>query len=329
MAELKEALYYDRSDQLVVMCRLCPRLCVLAPGFTGFCNARKNIGGTLYATNYGETIGASLDPIEKKPLYHFRPGSMIYSLGANSCNLDCCFCQNFSVSRSKCHTKHISPDSLYTYLAEFGAKQVAFTYTEPITWYEYILDFAEIAKEVDIVLITNGYIEEMPLQALLPKIRAMNLDIKGASDGFYRDNCSGSLEPVLRTLRNAYAQGVHVEVTNLRIPGKNDAEEDIKKLVALVSEVDRLIPIHFSAYHPAYKLDTRATPRETVLNACRIASETMPFVYAGNISRSSYSSTVCPGCGEELVRREGSNVVSKLNRSGCPVCGLAIYGVFD
>jgi pyruvate formate lyase activating enzyme len=207
------------------------------------------------------------------------------------------------------------------------AMQVAFTYTEPFTWFEYIYDFTGMASDVDVVLVTNGYVNSEPLQCLLPRIKAMNIDLKSIQPQFYKDNCGGQLEPVMDTIRAAYSAGVHLEITNLLIPGLNDTDHDIILLAEFVASVNRDIPLHISAYHPAYKSDIEATRAKDVIHACEIASRTLSHVYAGNIMASSYSATNCPRCGKEVISSYRNK--SWITPTGkCPNCDFQIYGVF-
>ncbi|MDZ4182045.1 MAG: AmmeMemoRadiSam system radical SAM enzyme, partial [Candidatus Cloacimonadaceae bacterium] len=263
----REAMFYHIDEEGFAQCRLCPNHCRIGVGESGLCRSRSFIDGKLIATNYGRTIGAAIDPIEKKPLYHYHPASRIVSLGANSCNLSCFFCQNFESSQEECPTRVLPPQALLDSIKQSGADQVAFTYTEPFTWYEYIYDFAMLDSGVKIVLVTNGYVDPEPLQMLLPRIDAMNIDLKSIRDEFYRRHCHGAIEPVVQTIKAAYAQGTHIEITNLLIPGLNDSSADIHDLVAFIASIDRSIPLHISAYHPAFKASIPATPASSVTNA--------------------------------------------------------------
>ncbi|HOZ00881.1 MAG TPA: AmmeMemoRadiSam system radical SAM enzyme [Candidatus Syntrophosphaera sp.] len=326
----REAMYCKAEEGGKVRCLLCPQVCELSVGQSGLCRGRKNLGGKMVAVNYGQSIGASFDPIEKKPLYHFRPGSRIVSLGPNSCNLACFFCQNWDSSQQRCPTRFISPAELYGLVqeqAQGGPRQVAFTYTEPFTWYEYIWDFAELATDADIVLVTNGFVNPEPLEALLPRVKAMNVDLKSIRDDFYKERCGGRLEPVLHTIRRAYESKVHLEVTNLLIPGLNDSERDIADLVAFVASVGKDIPLHFSAYRPAYKSEIPATPPATVLKACEAAAKSLDYVYAGNLWQGGFSATHCPACHDEVI--SASRRLTGIDGQGnCVHCGHRIYGVF-
>lgn len=325
--DIRECMHYQKLEGSELRCLLCPHLCVLREDEIGLCRGRQNLDGRLIAINYGRSIGLAVDPIEKKPLYHFHPGTSILSLGPNSCNLSCFFCQNYNSSQGSSPTLDIVPEQLQDLIRERKlTAQVAFTYTEPLTWFEYIYDFAQLAPDVDIVLISNGFINPEPLNQLLPFVKAMNIDLKSIRSQFYQEHCGASLDVTLRTISKAHEAGVHLELTNLLIPGLNDSDEDIRDLVKFVAEFNPQIPLHFSAYYPAYKSKIPATPVATVLKACRTASESLEFAYAGNIGPNEFSATKCPNCGTELISR-GRRVVG-LDGPACKNCGNKIYGVF-
>lgn len=323
-------MFYAKAEDNLVRCLLCPQACEIKVGERGKCRSRKNLDGKLYAANYGQSITLALDPIEKKPLYHFRPGSQILSLGPNSCNLFCFFCQNWDSSQEPCPTQFLAPGDLLAAVrrhARGELRQVAFTYTEPFTWYEYIYDFAQLAPDIDIVLVTNGYVNPEPLSRILPFLKAMNIDLKSIRDDFYRQRCGASIEPVLNTIRKAFTAKAHIEVTNLLIPGLNDSERDIRDLTEFVATVSRQIPLHFSAYRPAYRASIPATEPASVLKACEIASAYLDFVYAGNIRTGQYQATLCPNCRKTVISTSRQNTGVD-GQGHCTQCGTSIYGVF-
>ena len=327
---MKEALYYLKSEDNAVKCLLCPNFCVIQPGKSGSCRSRDNIDGKLYATNYRQTVSFNLDPIEKKPLYHYHPGSLILSMGPNSCNLHCDFCQNFEISQSSSHTSFLSPEDLLDIILKKRYKQIAFTYTEPFTWYEYILDCGKLFKpnNIKIVLVTNGYINPEPLAELLPYIDAMNIDLKGFDQDFYHKECRGSLQPVLETIKTA-SMHCHIELTNLLIPNLNDGAEVIEQLVDFVAGVNKQIPLHFSRYFPRWNCNEPVTPMETLLLAYRIAKHKLDYVYLGNIQSGDYANTYCPSCNALLIDRTlDSAICTGLNDGKCSKCGQVIYGKF-
>jgi pyruvate formate lyase activating enzyme len=323
---MKEALYYKKLSDGTIQCLLCPHYCYLNNGETGKCKGRINHEGILFAENYGKTIAHSLDPMEKKPLYHFYPGSNILSLGANSCNFSCDFCQNYQSSQEKSNTREISPESLLAHCKSTNCKFVAFTYTEPTTWFEFVLDSTKLLKKNNIktVLVTNGYINPEPLNELLPYIDAMNIDLKSINDIFYQKYCCGSVKPVLETIRTA-AKHCHVELTNLLITDANDGEADIRELVDFVASVNTDIPLHLSRYYPCYKMTNPPTTVENLENAKGIAKEKLNHVYLGNVLTD--RDTFCPNCKTNIIKRR-SGAVNKIENNACPNCGYKIYGKF-
>lgn len=325
-------MYYSKLSGKILKCELCPRYCVLADAEVGFCRSRQNVSGTMYAINYGLSVALALDPIEKKPLYHYYPESRILSLGPNSCNLSCKFCQNYSISQYAAPISEISLQSLRASIEQYTpeALQVAFTYTEPLTWYEYIMDFAVAYPEVRIVLISNGYINKTPLAELLPHISAMNIDLKGMQDSFYNGHCGGHLKPVQDSIKACAAAGVHLELTFLLIPGLNDSKKDILAMADFIAEVNPEIALHISAYHPSFQMTNNATGIEDVKRAIELVQGKLTNVYGGNLPVMDYMNTQCKKCGEELISRSYHGTKSRVTADGkCPVCESRIYGVYD
>ncbi len=324
-----EAQYWEAREDGRVLCKLCPQACLLKDGQKGLCRSRACDHGKMQLLNYGKTIAFSLDPIEKKPLYHFHPGSQILSLGPNSCNLQCSFCQNYQISQMDQETRDISPEQLLQFLSARALTQVAFTYTEPLTWFEYILDFAALASDIDIVLVTNGFLNPEPFHEISRVTTAMNIDLKSIRPGFYKDECHGMLETVLDNISWASKSGIHLELTNLLIPGLNDSLEDISALINFCASLSEDTILHFSAYHPAYRQTRPATPFKTVLQACELARAKLNYVYAGNITAKAYQDTLCPNCGRKLIQRTGWKTVSEVQNTGCcPSCSFKTKGVF-
>lgn len=318
-------MFWDPPQDGRVHCRLCPHECRIAEGKTGICRVRQNRGGVLYALTYSQVTSINLDPIEKKPLYHFHPGSWILSLGALGCNLACAFCQNWEISQDTMPTRTLTPQQAVD-LAQREPRNIglAYTYNEPLIWYEYVHDTAKVAREAGLknVLVTNGYVNEEPLRQLLPVIDAMNVDVKSFSEEFYRTLCKGKAAPVRRTVEIAHAAGCLVELTNLIIPGYNDAEADLRALVDWVASVDPAIPMHFSRYHPAHKLEAPPTPVATLETAYRIARDKLQYVYLGNVVGAGGEDTQCPACGKTVVSRRGfSAQVTGLRDGKCAYCG--------
>lgn len=285
---MKRALFYDCLENNRVHCNLCPHGCVLAEGATGLCRTRRNVDGQLYSLNYACVTSIALDPIEKKPLYHFRPGSKILSVGTFGCNFKCRFCQNWTIAHSDTETARIMPKELaelalsYTDKGNIG---VAFTYNEPSIWVEYILDTARLVKEKGLVnvMVTNGFINREPLVQILPLIDAMNIDLKAFTQSFYEKYCKGSLDEVKKTIEMA-ARSCHVEITTLVIPGLNDSAEEIAGLAHWISMIDPGIVLHLSRFFPNYQMsDIPPTPRSTLENARGAAQQYLRHVYLGNI----------------------------------------------
>ena len=284
---MKEALYYKKLNNDSVQCLLCPKLCKIKEGKSGFCGARENIGNKLFSNIYSRVSSMGMDPIEKKPLYHFYPGSLILSLGTIGCNFACPFCQNWQISQERnVPTHEMSPSEAVKKALETSSIGIAYTYSKPMIWYEYVMDTAKLAREKGLknVLVTNGYINEKPLKELLPFIDAMNIDLKAFDEKFYEEICKGKLETVLKTIKTSSAS-CHVEITNLIIPGLNDTTRHFENLVNWIAkniEVDT--PLHFSRYFPHYKMKTgSATPIETLNQAYKIAKKKLRCVYLGNI----------------------------------------------
>lgn len=326
-----EALHYERQENENVKCVLCPHECLLAPGKRGVCRVRRNIEGTLFSENYGKCASIALDPIEKKPLYHFHPGSLILSVGSKGCNFKCRFCQNWMLAHGDPPLQEITPSQLVE-IAEKetppGFKGIAYTYAEPLVWYEFVLETAGQARDKGIknVLVTNGFINPEPLQEIIPLIDALNIDVKSFSSKFYRKLVKGELKPVLATAEEARRSGAHLELTTLVIPSLNDSEEEIQELVNWVeANLGADTPLHLSRYFPNYKLDLPPTPVETLTKLRELALRKLNYVYLGNTAISEANSTYCPSCGQELIRRTGYDVsIEALNGSYCAQCNEKI-----
>ncbi|MBO8137896.1 MAG: AmmeMemoRadiSam system radical SAM enzyme [Desulfotomaculum sp.] len=329
---MQEAMFWHPKDKdNLVHCELCPKYCTIAPGKTGFCRVRKNEGGRLYTINFNRVAAHAMDPIEKKPLYHYYPGKYILSLGTTGCNLRCGFCQNWSIAHDDPQTIEVTPEHVVKVAANqdpYPNVGIAYTYSEPFMWYEFVFHTARLARDAGLknVLVTNGYINEEPLKALLPYIDAMNIDVKAFTDDFYKENCRGHLEPVKRTVELAYKR-CHVELTTLLVPGLNDSEEEIKNLVDWVAGLDREIPLHFTRYFPNFEFELDPTPPETLKRARDIALEKLDYVYIGNLGDPKAMNTYCPQCGKLIVNRTWYNgrVVGLSEDNKCKNCGRKIY----
>ncbi len=302
----KEARYYLLEGNKL-RCLLCPNRCLIAEGKLGRCLGRKNIDGKLFALNYGEVVSMAVDPIEKKPLYHFYPGAEVFSVATYGCNLLCPFCQNWQISQEIAPSRFIPPEELTDLVKKSGVNLISYTYNEPLIWFEYLLDAGRLMKAAGIknVLVTNGMINLEPLNELLPLIDAMNIDLKSIRPEFYRNFIKGDLKTVLATIEIA-RKSCHVELTNLLIPGKNDSEEELRELVDFVASLGKGTVLHFSRYFPHHRAQEPATPFETLKMAAEIAKEKLDYVYLGNIHiGAEYRDTFCPQCRAVLVERSG------------------------
>jgi len=285
---MKLARYFNKIEGSKVHCCLCPHNCVISLGALGVCRARKNINGELYSLNYGKIAAAALDPIEKKPLNRFKPGSMILSVGTFGCNLKCSFCQNWSIAHRDPDTQDVTSGILVEKAVELkknGNIGIAYTYNEPSIWYEFVYDTAKLAKDRGLanVLVTNGFIEREPLEDILPYIDAMNIDVKAFKQSFYKDICKATISNVKQTVEIA-AGKCHVEVTTLVIPGLNDDIEEIDELSKWLASISPEIPLHLSRYFPNYNMTDRPpTPVETLKRAAEKAAEYLKYVYLGNV----------------------------------------------
>jgi pyruvate formate lyase activating enzyme len=336
---IKEAMLYEKLDDDKVQCKLCAHRCRISPGKRGFCAVRENREGTLYTLNYNVVSSEALDPIEKKPLYHFYPGSVVYSLGTIGCNFRCKHCQNWTISQisiDEADAIEITPEMAVRRAVASGARSVAWTYNEPTIWFEYTYDCARLAKEAGLatVYVTNGYITQEALETIAPYLDAFRVDIKAFTEDFYRDIASAKLAPVLESAKLAKELGMHVEVVNLVIPTLNDSESEIREMSKWIFEnLGADTPIHFTRFHPYYKLqDIRSTPLETLEMAYSVAREEgMRYVYIGNVPGNGHEHTFCPECGELLIKRGmfGLDTYKLTGKGTCPRCGTPISVVSD
>ncbi len=282
----KESVHCELLMNSKVRCLLCPHYCILGKDGLGKCGVRKNEKGRLFSLIYGEAASIALDPIEKKPLYHFHPGSSILSIGTKGCNLKCPWCQNFSIAQDlNAPTQSITSQEVVSRAQEAKSIGIAYTYNEPFVWYEFVFDTARLARQQGLknVLVTNGYVNQKPLEEMIGSIDAMNIDIKAMDEEFYRKYCAGQLSPVLKTAEFAKDK-CHIEITNLVIPALNDQEEDFAKLTKWIAQkLGKDTPLHFSRYFPAHKMDTAPTPVEMLNKARDIAKKKLRYVYLGNV----------------------------------------------
>ncbi|MCX6818219.1 MAG: AmmeMemoRadiSam system radical SAM enzyme [Candidatus Aenigmarchaeota archaeon] len=327
-SDRKEALFYKKlaGKNKLVKCELCPRLCVIVNGKTGFCRVRMNSDGVLRSLVYGLPVTIAMDPVEKKPLFHFAPGSRCLSLATVGCNLCCKFCQNASISQEygAINGEQMEPREVVALAKSEGADGIAYTYTEPTVFYEYALDIMKLAKKAGLynVWVSNGYTNPLPIKKMARYLDAVNVDLKG-NDEFYKKVCGGiGIAPVFEALKAYKKNGVWVEVTNLIIPGYNDSDKAIANLVEWIGKnLGTIVPLHFSAFYPQYKLtNAPATPAATLERAVAIARKKgMKWVYAGNVYGNRHESTWCWKCDTLVIKRAGFDVLSLDFK--CPKCG--------
>jgi len=333
----QEAMWYEKLAGGLVHCRLCPNSCRLPDGQIGLCRVRKNIGGKLYSLSYGQLATAHVDPIEKKPFFHVLPGRQAFSLATPGCNMRCLFCQNWEISQAfpwEIRTTPQSPEAIVEAALRSGAEAIAFTYSEPTIFYEYMLDIAKLAKAKGLktLVVSNGYINPEPLEALLPYIDAYKVDFKAFDPEFYTDLTGGSLEPVLQTMKTIRAKGIWLEIVNLLVTGHNDGEDQVRKLARWVKEnLGDDVPLHFSRFHPMHKLSNLPpTPVENVVRAREIAiEEGLKYVYTGNIPDTAGDSTYSPRTGQPVIERRGYFVVRNVLTNGLAPDGEKIPGIWQ
>ena len=332
---MKEALFYERLDDNKVRCNTCERRCIILPGRRGACRIRENRDGKLYLLTYGHPVTINLDPIEKKPLFHFYPGTDILSYTTVGCNFFCKYCQNWDISQASPEdypTPYVPPEEMVELALKYDSIGVAHTYTEPTVYYEYARDIGILAKEKGLVnvFVTNGYFTEEVLNDAAKFVDAMNIDLKG-DEKFYREVVIGAhVDVVKRNIRKVFQKGIHLEVTMLIIPGYNDDEELFRQNVSFLAEISRDIPLHISRFFPHYKMkDVPPTPVETLIKFYHIAREELNYVYVGNLPDPRYETTYCPNCGNPVIIRHGYVVENLLEGDRCPYCGYKIHGVFE
>ena len=331
---MKEALFARILDSGAILCRLCPHHCRIKQGKRGICRVRENQNGKLFSLVYGKAIAANADPIEKKPLFHFLPGSFSLSIATVGCNMQCLHCQNAGISqmpkdRGRIDGRSLPPDQVVNLALEGGCRSISYTYTEPTIYYEYALDTAQQAAERGLknVFVTNGYIEKEPLETLQPWLHAANVDLKSFRESFYRKICKARLGPVLETLQRMKALGIWIEVTTLLIPGLNDDEQEIREIARFLRDLSPKIPWHVSAFHPTYKMTARnRTPVGSLRRAWEIGREEgLLFVYTGNVPGDQGENTLCPHCGACVIHRHGFRILSsELDQGKCRTCRAEI-----
>ena len=319
------ARYYEKRGT-EIRCHLCPHQCLLLPDQNGFCGVRKNQNSEMVLPFAGILSAVAIDPIEKKPLYHFYPGKTIYSIGFFGCNFRCPFCQNYSISQFFPETtkNRTLPEKVVQDARGVSSFGIAYTYSEPLVHYEFVLETSILSHTAGLknVLITNGYLNEDPLTELLPYLDAVNIDLKSYSENFYTKEICGDRNHVLDFIKRA-AETIHVEVTTLIIPGKNDSPDEIREISLFLSKIDPKIPLHLSCYYPRYKYSVRETSENDLRPLLKTAREHLEYVYAGNVREE--TNTICPQCGNITIRRSGYEVsVTGLISDRCSRCGFRL-----
>ena len=331
----KKAMLYEKGEGTAVRCVLCAHRCVIPEDSYGFCGVRKNEGGMLYSLVYGETIARNVDPIEKKPLYHFLPGSTSYSIATIGCNFRCAFCQNWRISQlsyrngDAFYGEKRLPEEIANDARIAGCGSIAYTYTEPTIFFEYAYDTCHAARGAKLanVFVTNGYMTAGAIDAISDVLDAANIDLKSFNDQYYRKNCRATLAPVLETIEYMKKKGIWIEITTLVVPGENDSDRELAETAGFIAGLDRNIPWHVSRFHPDYRFSDRpATSVETMRRAVEAGREAgLRYVYAGNIPCD--ANTYCPSCGAVIVERTGFDAdVVGLNDGKCRSCGSEIAG---
>ncbi len=335
---MKEAQFYEKKDEQKIQCYLCSHRCLIPPGKVGVCGVRRNVDGILYSLVYGRTIADNVDPIEKKPLFHFQPGSRSFSIATVGCNFHCLHCQNFSISQvtkgeGEIVGKSLSPEQIVKLAKNYQCKSIAYTYTEPTIFLEYALDTARLAHEQGIknVFVTNGYITPEALQSAYTAIDGANIDLKSFDEKQHQKLCGAKLQPVLESIQLYHELGVWVEVTTLVIPHHNDSEEELTKIAQFIVAIDPGIPWHVTQFYPTYKLTNEPrTPIETLQKVRDIGKKAgLRYVYTGNIPGDEGENTYCYKCGKLLIQRMGYLIQANhiIDDSLCPSCGAEIDGV--
>lgn len=333
-----QAKYWTAGEGKTVTCNLCPQGCITSPGELGFCKARRNIDGKYISLVYAQPVALHNDPIEKKPLYHVLPGTKTFSVGHTGCNLRCKHCQNWQLSQAapgSLKSRNTPPDELVKMAKEAGSLSLAFTYNEPTTFIEYIIDCAQnaAANKMGACVVSNGFINEEPQKDLVKNLTAYKVDLKGFTEKFYSEVCGGELKPVLDSLVRLKSWGVWLEIVNLIIPTLNDDEKELNKMNKwVVTNLGKDTPIHFTRFHPMYKIrNLPPTPISTLEKAREIArAHGVRYAYTGNVPGHEFGNTYCHNCGKMLIHRYGFSVTNKnLSKGKCRACGTSIPGVWE
>jgi len=343
----KEALLYEKNKDKSVRCQLCAHRCLIAENKFGFCGVRQNIEGALYTYAYGSVAAAHVDPVEKKPLYHFYPGLYSFSIATLGCNFRCGFCQNWEISQSSFAKQgqspagtvpvlpedELSPQEIVKAAVENKCKSISYTYTEPTIFFEYAFETAKLAKKEGLknIFVTNGYMTAEALEMIRPYLDAANVDLKFFKEESYKKICAATLAPVLSSIKLMKKLGIWVEVTTLVVPQENDSEEELSDIAKFIAGVDKNMPWHISRFHPMYKFtDHKPTPEATLKTALEAGRRAgLKYIYIGNVQGLG-NDTCCHGCGKLLIRRQGFSILeNSIKTDKCPFCGAVIPGYFN
>lgn len=334
--QLKEVMFYKKLPELKVACEICPKNCTVADLERGYCGNKENRGGIYYTLIYSRPCAAHIDPIEKKPLFHCLPSTRAFSIATAGCNFECRFCQNWNIAQyrpEQIENMNISPEDVAAAAHKQGCATIAYTYSEPVVFYEYMYDCARAGKKAGVgsVMISNGYINEEPLRVLCKQLLAVKIDLKSFSDKFYKDYCSGELAPVLKSLQVLKELGMWFEIVVLVIPTLNDSPAEIKEMVQWIfKNLGPDVPLHFSRFHPMYKIkNLPPTPVNTLETCHKIAQEAgLRFVYIGNVPGHPAENTLCPHCHKILIQRMGYAIIKNEIKDGKCSCGHPIPGIW-
>lgn len=337
---MKKATLYKKQKGKNVKCTACRHFCTIRDGEFGLCGIRKNEEGILYLTVYGLTSGTGIDPVEKKPLFHFMPGSQVFSVGTIGCNFACAFCQNAWMSQANKDSsvpipplEELPPEEIVEFCLEEDIPIIAYTYNEPAIFFEYTYDTAKLASKEGIknIYVSNGYASKEAIDKISPYLDGINIDLKAFTENFYKDLCKARLEPVLDNIKYYYKKGIWVEITTLIIPTKNDSEKELTQIAQFIASISKSIPWHVTRFTPTYKMDKiPSTPEETIKKAYQIGKKAgLEYVYAGNIHGEDLHSSYCPKCNKVLVKRDwGYTKIQNLKNGKCSNCGKKIKGVW-
>lgn len=335
---MKQARLYNKLSSGNVQCQACAFRCKIKSGDAGICGVRKNVNGKLYLLVWGKAVSVNVDPIEKKPLYHFLPGSNIFSIGTLGCNFSCGFCQNYDISQKSKNEKvtswgqEISPKTVTELCVKNNIPSIAFTYNEPTIYCEYAVDIMKEARKHNLkgVYVTNGFETRQTLDFIENYIDAYNIDLKSFSEKFYQKICKANLKQVVETIKEVYRRKKWLEITTLLVPQENDSTEEIAEIAIFIKSLSKDIPWHVSAFHPAYKMSNKeVTSQDKLMSAYKTGKDIgLNYIYLGNINSNQHSSTLCPNCCNILIQRNGHQIITNNFKGVCPQCGLKIPGIF-